>query len=149
MSRQGTLRRNRALREIGEMDATEGKSIDAFYELKGIDHTENNRAVYEIGYRAAKSTLRKHDDETITAVLEVIGRERFCVTQQVRIVDGVARQAAIKKVREAVAKRYETNVEAIVFHFWTAAVRTPLDTVVVQLDNTGTPSINTFASARS
>ena len=46
------------LRLIGEKDARAGKSIEAFYDIPKIRHTEGMRAAYEIGYRAAKNEMR-------------------------------------------------------------------------------------------
>jgi hypothetical protein len=42
------------LRNIGYADAKAGKKIDAFYDVPMLRHSENERAEYEIGYRAAK-----------------------------------------------------------------------------------------------
>jgi hypothetical protein len=42
------------LRLLGEKHAREGRSVNAFYDVPYIRHSEAERAEYEIGYRAQK-----------------------------------------------------------------------------------------------
>lgn len=49
----------RKLRELGERDAIDGKTIEAFYVIPNIEHSEAAREQYEIGYRATLAELRR------------------------------------------------------------------------------------------
>ncbi len=48
------------LTDRGKSDYAKGLPIDAFYQVKGIRHTEINRGTYENGWRYAKDQDRKH-----------------------------------------------------------------------------------------
>ena len=61
------------LRELGEQDAKAGKSIEAFFEIKGIRHNEVQRAEYEIGYRAERKEHKREPKHTCC----YCGEDRF------------------------------------------------------------------------
>ena len=52
--------------DMGENDASEGKPVEAFYDLKVAPHTERNRARYTMGYMSKKKKLKKFQQKVDT-----------------------------------------------------------------------------------
>jgi len=50
--------RDLRLRQLGEIDALAGKSIEAFYDIPDIEHSDEARAEYEKGWWGTAVELR-------------------------------------------------------------------------------------------